>query len=55
MLLLFLKKMPDASLFSNCIIAAFSPITPAEPLPPIPAIPHGLLVVVDGRAPVVVQ
>lgn len=28
------------------------PITPAEPLPPLPDIPRGVLVVIEGRAPI---
>lgn len=28
------------------------PITPEEPLPPLPDIPRGVLVVIEGRAPI---
>ena len=33
-------------------IGVDSPITPNEPLPPLPDIPRGILVVVEGRAPI---
>jgi CRISPR-associated protein Csx3 len=33
-------------------IGVNQPITPAEPLPPLPEIPRGVLVVIEGRAPV---
>ncbi len=33
-------------------IGVDQPITPDEPLPPLPEIPRGIVVVVEGRAPV---
>ncbi len=33
-------------------IGVNQPITPAEPLPPLPEIPRGVMVVIEGRAPV---
>lgn len=41
--------MKDVVFYS---IGTVGPITPAEPLPPLPAIPRGVLVVIEGRAPI---
>jgi len=41
--------MPETVFYS---IGVDHPITPDEPLPPMAAIPRGVLVVIEGRAPI---
>lgn len=43
------SNIPPTVVYS---IGVTRPITPDEPLPPLPPIPRGVLVVIEGRAPI---